>query len=231
MTNLIQLCWSGYYYSKNRWCNGNSNLTASNIKKGISIFGVSGSWEGNIVWLIKNGYIVWAGGVYNVSWDYDEDTGVSGDAAMVTNMEPTYSYGSSSTKEWRLIDCGYRNGNYRSTIAFANIIGTKVSYTGSSNNNIVINGTIAGDFFTYKRFRTIDYLVTVGSIKSRCYYTASGGTTAPEQAHCSISGTSPSTHGRWYGGAAPNAIGIMMAGSFSSGSFDFCAKNLWIETS
>ena len=45
-TTNQQLCWSGVYYSKNRWCWGNGNLTSGNIKSGVSIFGVSGSWSG-----------------------------------------------------------------------------------------------------------------------------------------------------------------------------------------
>ena len=45
-TTNQQLCWQGWYYSKNRWCWGNGNLTSGNIKSGVSIFGVSGSWSG-----------------------------------------------------------------------------------------------------------------------------------------------------------------------------------------
>ena len=45
-TTNQQLCWQGWYYSKNRWCWGNGNLTSGNIRSGVSIFGVSGSWSG-----------------------------------------------------------------------------------------------------------------------------------------------------------------------------------------
>ena len=45
-TTNQQLCWQGWYYSKNRWCWGNGNLTSGNIKSGVSIFGVSGTWSG-----------------------------------------------------------------------------------------------------------------------------------------------------------------------------------------
>ena len=45
-TTNQQLCWQGWYYSKNRWCWGSGNLTTGNIRSGVSIFGVSGSWSG-----------------------------------------------------------------------------------------------------------------------------------------------------------------------------------------
>ena len=57
-TTNQQLCWQGWYYSKNRWCWGSGNLTAANIKKDITIFGVKGTWQGWVdktVWIIKNG--------------------------------------------------------------------------------------------------------------------------------------------------------------------------------
>ena len=83
-TTNQQLCWQGWYYTKNRWCYGNSNLTASNIKKDITIFGVKGTYEDTTKkFIIKNGQLVttyspylWFGtgdisktpGV-NMSWD------------------------------------------------------------------------------------------------------------------------------------------------------------------
>ena len=55
-TTNQQLCWQGWYYTKNRWCWGNSNLTAGNIKSGVSIFGVWGSCSTNY-YLIKDGQL------------------------------------------------------------------------------------------------------------------------------------------------------------------------------
>ena len=57
-TTNQQLCWQGWYYSKNRWCWGNGNLVAGNIKKGVSIFGVTGNYVETKRWLIQNGAYV-----------------------------------------------------------------------------------------------------------------------------------------------------------------------------
>jgi hypothetical protein len=54
-TTNQQLCWQGWYYSKNRWCWGNGNLVAGNIKKGVSIFGVWGNYVETRRMIIENG--------------------------------------------------------------------------------------------------------------------------------------------------------------------------------
>ena len=45
-TSQQTLCSASTYYSQERWCAGNPNLTAANIKKDITIFGVKGTWQG-----------------------------------------------------------------------------------------------------------------------------------------------------------------------------------------
>ena len=93
-TTNQQLCWQGWYYSKNRWCWGNGNLVAGNIKKGISIFGVTGNYYETKRYIIQNGAstglctttshssdtMSWGGSTWkllaDVSWSYiDSDEG------------------------------------------------------------------------------------------------------------------------------------------------------------
>ena len=55
-TSNKTICNSGWYYTQNQWCEGTSNLVAGNIKKGVSIFGVTGTWAVDpIKWVVKDG--------------------------------------------------------------------------------------------------------------------------------------------------------------------------------
>ena len=56
-TSQQTLCSGSTYYSQNQWCAGNSNLTAANIKKDITIFGVKGTYSESKRYLIQNGKI------------------------------------------------------------------------------------------------------------------------------------------------------------------------------
>jgi hypothetical protein len=77
-TTNQQLCWQGWYYSKNRWCWGNSNLVAGNIKKGVSIFGVSGNYVETKRYIIQNGQNTGIGSLTSVrlaSWGKENPPG------------------------------------------------------------------------------------------------------------------------------------------------------------
>ena len=57
-TSQQTLCSGSTYYTQNQWCAGASTLSAGNIKKDITIFGVKGTWQGwvdSTVWIIKDG--------------------------------------------------------------------------------------------------------------------------------------------------------------------------------
>ena len=57
-TSNKTICNSGWYYTQNQWCEGTSNLAAGNIKKGVSIFGITGSYHETKRYIIQNGQIV-----------------------------------------------------------------------------------------------------------------------------------------------------------------------------
>ena len=54
-TSNKTICNSGWYYTQNQWCEGTSNLVAGNIKKGVSIFGITGSYYETKRYIIQNG--------------------------------------------------------------------------------------------------------------------------------------------------------------------------------
>ena len=97
-TTNQQLCWQGWYYSKNRWCWGNSNLVAGNIKKGVSIFGITGSYHETKRYIIQNGQFVngCSGGYVKHYIPYDHDSSAewwwvgATDGDMVGYMNSTF---------------------------------------------------------------------------------------------------------------------------------------------
>ena len=64
-TSNKTICNSGWYYTQNQWCEGTSNLAAGNIKKGVSIFGVTGSYYETKRYIIQNGQNT---GLCTLSW-------------------------------------------------------------------------------------------------------------------------------------------------------------------
>ena len=54
-TSNKTICNSGWYYTQNQWCEGTTNLAAGNIKKGVSIFGITGSYYETKRYIIQNG--------------------------------------------------------------------------------------------------------------------------------------------------------------------------------
>ena len=80
-TSNQTLCNASTYYSQERWCAGANTLVAGNIKKGVSIFGVSGSYYETKRYIIQNG----------------QNTGL---VTLTSNGSYLSSYGGSDTKSW-----------------------------------------------------------------------------------------------------------------------------------
>ena len=143
-TTNQQLCWQGWYYSKNRWCWGNGNLTSGNIKTGISIFGVTGNYYETKRYIIQNGQFV---------------NGCSG--GYVKRHDP---YDSDSYPEWWWVGAtdssmvGYMNSTFPDHIQLGGCYINKRNYVEDINlmvhgldnlisiNNTQIGGRIFGDF-------------------------------------------------------------------------------------
>ncbi len=132
-TSQQQVCWSGVYYSKNRGCYGNGNLTAGNIKKGVSIFGVTGTWAVDpIKWVVKNGALC-SGISLEYTYDYSPNDEGTPDWAHEVGVPPvTKSLGGKTcivtmntpnTNDWRM-ECWY----------FQNVGGRLFTHTGSSTS-------------------------------------------------------------------------------------------------
>ena len=237
-TSQQQICWSGYYYSKNRGCYGNGNLTAGNIKKGVSIFGVTGTWAVDpIKWVVKDGALC-SGISLEYTHDYspnDEGTpssehkvGVSPTIKKVAGNTYIYTMYSPGTNDW-VMNCWY----------FQNVGGRLFTYTGSSTSDWKMaslhidwaaNGNGSRNLCIYYAFGSSGGF---SKIKNEAIWTWYSKTTTGSIDVTSISSTRsgvPFNTG-WSGKELQNGsilIGIPPAGS--SYSTAFYIRNLWFDT-
>ena len=148
-TTNQQLCWQGWYYSKNRWCWGNGNLVAGNIKKGVSIFGVAGNYVEPRRYIIKNGALC-SGIQYRTLW-YSSDSSDDGtDSWRHTSFSSTITASKlSSDNSYIMLTCqekGGANVTDNTYAIFRGVIGHLVSApTWSSTGRV--GGALCGDFF------------------------------------------------------------------------------------
>ena len=236
ITNLIHHLFSTYY-TQNQWCAGNSNLTASNIKKDITIFGVKGTYVETTRWIVKNGALVNGVGMeytnkYNPN---DEGTPASSHKASVNPTTRTVN-GNTYIRTQYVPVGNDRNHNYW---YFSNVGGRLFNYTGSSTSNWKIPSI------------HIDWAAEGNGSRNLCIYYAFGGgggfskikndaiwTWYSEIHTGSIDVTSitSTTSGipvytGWTGAELKSGtILIAIAVGSSSHSFEFYIRNLWVNT-
>ena len=227
-TTNQQLCWQGWYYSKNRWCWGNGNLVASNIKKGVSIFGVSGTYYSTQRWLIQNGaYVSSAISLYAEK------------GGLPSTTTTTYN-----NATWKLIsDCNYDwvdsdEGGYTTWRRWTTVasIASLCTITG----NTYIGCKIHGDILCYgwsdsgALHKTYRWAIMFGlgntPRKATSDYTA--WAEAPWVGSV-LSFSNGLKHDNWHSSTPNTSLVIDAQLSYSGNSFQWSvyAKNLWLETS
>ena len=143
---------SGVFYSKNRWCWGNGNLVAGNIKKGISIFGVSGNYVETRRYIIQNGALCSGVSIPFYHWSEQQD-GEDGDSFWEFRNISSSSYYSVTINGLTYIRLHWYedHGSWDEdeTMVIRGGIGSIVSLS-SNDANGRLPGAICGDF-TCKR--------------------------------------------------------------------------------
>ena len=226
-TTNQQLCWQGWYYSKNRWCWGNGNLTAGNIKKGVSIFGVTGTYYSTQRWLIQNGaYVSSAISLYAERGGLPSTT--------------TTSYNNAT---WKLIsDCNYDwvdsdEGGYTTWRRWTAVASIASLCTITSNTSIGCK--VHGDILCYgwsdsgALHKTYKWAIMFGlgntSRKATSDYT---GWAEPPWVGSVLSFSNGLKYGNWHSGTPNTSLVIDAWFNYSGNSFQWSvyAKNLWLET-
>ena len=135
-TSQQTLCNGSTYYSQNQWCAGASTLTASNIKKDITIFGVKGTLDSKY-YVIKNGVL--ASGLYwNNFWEsWDED------GQSQNNVDFSSAALSKTTDNYVNIDDKWYSDHY--IIWIRGVIGKAIAMS-SYDTKGKLSGVLCGDF-------------------------------------------------------------------------------------
>ena len=132
-----QVCWSGTYYSKNRGCYGASTLTAANIKKDITIFGVKGTCDSKY-YVIKDGVLASGLSWCNFWLAWDEDGNSQTNTDFISNKVIP-----KSTDNYAGIDLKYTNDH--TIVWIRGVIGKAISMS-SYDTNGKLSGVLCGDF-------------------------------------------------------------------------------------
>ena len=226
-TTNQQLCWQGWYYSKNRWCWGNGNLVAGNIKKGISIFGVWGNYVETKRYLIQNGaYVSSAVSLHAYSGGLPSTT-------TTTYNNATWKLISDYNYEWIDKDEGGYTSWWRWTVV------SSIASLCAITSNTSIGCKVHGDLLCYgwsssgALHKTYRWVILFGlGNTSRA---ASSDATAWAESPWVGSVPSFSNGLKYYRShdETPNTsliIDALLSHSGNSYQFSVYAKNLWLET-
>ena len=245
-TTNQQLCWPGWYYSKNRWCWGNANLTSGNIKSGVSIFGVNGRYVETKRYIIQNGALCSGVSIPYYHWSEQQD-GEDGDSywSLKTVSPGYYNVTINGLTYIRL--CQYEDhGSWdeNENMIIRGGIGSIVSLS-SNDANGRLPGAICGDFackYVSTPRLSLYTVVHAGAsksdrIKTAAWYLTPSGTKNSTSSWTTFTytqtGVSVSIQNGFgmYSWTSLLQYGDFMVGCGSGYAPSLACHNLWIDTS
>ena len=240
-TSNQTLCNASTYYSQERWCAGSSSLTAANIKKDITIFGVKGTYYETARWVVKDGAL--CSGI-SMEWTYFwcPDEGSNSYGYKENTSVPTVSVnGTTYISTWRYEKSGSDSDSWKGY--FSNVGGNLFNYTGSSESSWKLpvmhldyaNWGYSGSKNTLWIYYIISKGTGVGFYK-RASTLISGNGWSWYTGSITVSAIASTTSGiGWQRKTSPyinlkaGSITVGLNGGLSTR--DFAVRNLWFDTS